>query len=146
MRASAVRSGCRSRISAPETATRSAASILNSFLTGKSATEAVDLLFAQMHFSPVVALLVVDVIILAIGFFVDVRPAIMLLTPIFFAAASAFGGFADPVRQHPDRRFGLGLVTLPVGMCLNVVSTISGLSIVQIFKGALPLLIVPALN
>lgn len=35
----------------------------------------------------------------------------------------------------------IGLVTPPVGMCLNVASKICGLDIIAIFKGALPFII-----
>jgi len=35
----------------------------------------------------------------------------------------------------------IGLVTPPVGMCLNVGAKISGMSIVKIFKSAVPFLI-----
>ena len=36
---------------------------------------------------------------------------------------------------------GIGLVTPPVGMCLNVGSKISGMSIVDVFKASAPFLI-----
>lgn len=104
-------------------------------------TEAVGLLFAQMQFSSVVALLVVDVIILAIGFFVDVSPAILLLTPIFLPALKLLG--VSPIQFGAVLITGLavGLVTPPVGMCLNVCSAISGKSIIDVFRGAAPFLI-----
>lgn len=104
-------------------------------------TESVGLLFAQMQFSPVVALLVVDVIILAIGFFVDVSPAILLLTPIFLPALKLLG--VSPIQFGSVLITGLavGLVTPPVGMCLNVCSAISGQSIVNVFRGAAPFLV-----
>ena len=104
-------------------------------------TEAVGMLFAQMQFSPVVALLVVDVIILAIGFFVDVSPAILLLTPIFLPALKLLG--VSPIQFGSVLITGLavGLVTPPVGMCLNVCSAISGQSIVNVFRGAAPFLV-----
>lgn len=35
----------------------------------------------------------------------------------------------------------IGLVTPPVGMCLNVANKICGLSIIEIFKAALPFII-----
>ena len=104
-------------------------------------TQAVGLLFVQMQLSPVMALLLVDVIILAIGFFVDVSPAILLLTPIFLPALKLMG--VSPIQFGTVLITGLavGLVTPPVGMCLNVCSAISGLSIVHIFRGAIPFLI-----
>jgi tripartite ATP-independent transporter DctM subunit len=104
-------------------------------------TEAVGLLFARMQFSPVTALLAVDVIILAVGFFVDVSPAILLLTPVFLPALKMLG--VSPVQFGAVLISGLavGLVTPPVGMCLNVCSSISGQSIIAIFRGALPFLL-----
>ena len=104
-------------------------------------TESVGILFAQMQFSSVVALLVVDVIILAIGFFVDVSPAILLLTPIFLPALKLLG--ISPIQFGAVLITGLavGLVTPPVGMCLNVCSAISGQSIVNVFRGAAPFLV-----
>lgn len=108
-------------------------------------TEAVGILFAKMQFSPVVALLVVDVIILAVGFFVDVSPAILLLTPIFLPALKMLG--VSPIQFGAVLITGLavGLVTPPVGMCLNVCSAISGQSIINIFRGAAPFLVANAL-
>jgi TRAP-type C4-dicarboxylate transport system permease large subunit len=35
----------------------------------------------------------------------------------------------------------IGLVTPPVGMCLNVCSTVSGESIISVFRGAAPFLV-----
>ncbi len=104
-------------------------------------TEAVGLLFARMQFSPVTALLAVDVIILAVGFFVDVSPAILLLTPVFLPALKMLG--VSPIQFGAVLISGLavGLVTPPVGMCLNVCSSISGQSIIAIFRGALPFLL-----
>ena len=104
-------------------------------------TEAVGLLFARMQFSPVTALLAVDVIILAVGFFVDVSPAILLLTPVFLPALKMLG--VSPIQFGAVLITGLavGLVTPPVGMCLNVCSSISGQSIINIFRGAAPFLI-----
>jgi TRAP-type C4-dicarboxylate transport system permease large subunit len=94
-----------------------------------------------MQLTPTMALLLVDVIILAIGFFVDVSPAILLVTPIFLPALKLMG--VSPIQFGAVLITGLavGLVTPPVGMCLNVCSAISGLSIVNIFRGAIPFLI-----
>jgi tripartite ATP-independent transporter DctM subunit len=88
-----------------------------------------------------VILLVLDVIILGIGFFVDVAPAIILLTPVFMPALRALG--LPPIQFGAILIVGLavGLVTPPVGMCLNVASTITKLDILTIFKASLPFLI-----
>ena len=104
-------------------------------------TEAVGMLFMQMQLSPTAALLVISLIILAIGFFVDISPAILLLSPIFLPALKLIG--VSPIQFGAVLITGLavGLVTPPVGMCLNVCSAISGISIVSVFRGAAPFLI-----
>jgi len=88
-----------------------------------------------------VILLVLDVIILAVGFFVDVAPAIILLTPVFLPALKALG--VSPIQFGAILIVGMavGLVTPPVGMCLNVVSTMTRLDIVTIFRASVPFLI-----
>lgn len=85
-------------------------------------------------------LIIIDIIILMAGTFLDVSPAILLLTPIFLPIAQMFG--VHPVQFGVILVSGLavGLVTPPVGMCLNVASSLSGLEIGTIFKSALPFL------
>ncbi|MBN2050203.1 MAG: TRAP transporter large permease [Spirochaetales bacterium] len=87
-----------------------------------------------------VIILMIDLIILLAGTFIDVSPAILLLTPVFLPAMGALG--VGPVQFGAIMITGLavGLVTPPVGMCLNVASAISRLEIGTIFKAALPFL------
>lgn len=104
-------------------------------------TEFIGLLFVQLELGPQAALLAVAVIILAIGFFVDVSPAILLLTPVFLPALKMLG--VSPIQFGAVLISGLavGLVTPPVGMCLNVCASISGHGIISVFRGALPFLL-----
>lgn len=107
--------------------------------------ELVGILFDQLKLSPITALLLVDVIILAVGFFVDVSPAILLLTPVFLPALQVLG--VSPIQFCTVMMIGLavGLVTPPVGISLNVCSAISKQSIISIFLGALPFLLADVL-
>jgi tripartite ATP-independent transporter DctM subunit len=88
-----------------------------------------------------VILLGFDLILLLIGTFVDVAPAIILLTPVFLPALKSLG--VSPIQFGAMMITGMaiGLVTPPVGMCLYVASTISKVEITKIFKAALPFLI-----
>jgi len=88
-----------------------------------------------------VIVIFVDLIILFIGTFIDVSPAILLLTPVFLPAMQMLGIDAIQFGAMLITGLALGLVTPPVGMCLNVASAISGLGIGKIFKGALPFLL-----
>ena len=103
--------------------------------------QAVGAFVSGMNLSPVVYLLVVDVIILATGTFVDVSPAILLLTPVFLPAARLLGISGIQFGAIMIVGLAIGLITPPVGMCLYVASTISKVSIGKIFKGAAPFLL-----
>ena len=85
-----------------------------------------------------IILLVIVTIILITGTFVDVSPAILLLTPVFLPAVTALG--VSPIQFGVMLITGLaiGLITPPVGMCLNVASAISKLGIGTIFRAAVP--------
>jgi tripartite ATP-independent transporter DctM subunit len=90
---------------------------------------------------PFVIFIFLDILILFIGTFVDVTPSLLLLVPILLPVMRQFG--IDELQFGAIMIVGtaIGLVTPPVGMCLNVATKICGLSIVQIFKEALPFII-----
>jgi tripartite ATP-independent transporter DctM subunit len=102
--------------------------------------EAVAGYVVAMNFPPVIMLFVIVVIILLAGTFIDVSPAILLLTPVFLPACVAVG--ISPIQFGGILITGLavGAVTPPVGTCINVTSAISGLGIGSIFRGSLPFL------
>ncbi len=85
-----------------------------------------------------IILLIIVAIILITGTFVDVSPAILLLTPVFLPAVMGLG--VSPIQFGVMLITGLaiGLITPPVGMCLNVASAISKLGIGTIFRAAVP--------
>ena len=93
-----------------------------------------------MNLPPVIMLLFIVVIILLAGTFIDVSPAILLLTPVFLPACTAVG--ISPIQFGAILISGLavGAVTPPVGTCINVGAAISGLGIGTIFKGTAPFL------
>jgi len=103
--------------------------------------EAVAAFIMDLDLPPVAILLVIDVIILLMGTFIDVSPAILLLTPVFLPSLASIG--VSPIQFGAILISGLavGLVTPPVGMCLNVASAITRLEIGTIFRAAIPFLI-----
>jgi tripartite ATP-independent transporter DctM subunit len=94
----------------------------------------------------IVILLCIDIVILLTGTFVDVSPAILLLTPVFLPAVRALGMSGVQFGVILICGLAIGLVTPPVGMCLNVASAISKLGIGRIFRGALPFLLANAMT
>lgn len=90
----------------------------------------------QLELTPTVLMLLIAVIILAAGTFIDVSPAILLLTPVFLPAAISAG--VSPILFGVVLVCGLavGACTPPVGNCLNVCAAVSDLPIGKIFQGA----------
>lgn len=86
--------------------------------------------------SPTAMLLLIAAIVLAAGTFIDVSPAILLLTPVFLQTTKAAG--ISPILFGVVLVSGLavGACTPPVGNCLNVCSAVCGLKIGEIFRGA----------
>ena len=85
--------------------------------------------------------LVFDVLILIIGTFIDVSPAILLLTPIMLPVMQQYGFSALQFGAMMITGLAIGLVTPPVGMCLNACNKINRMPIIEIFKGAAPYVI-----
>ena len=82
--------------------------------------------------------LMFDALILIIGTFIDVSPAILLLTPIMLPVMQHYGFTALQFGAMLITGLAIGLVTPPVGMCLNACNKINRMPIIDIFKGALP--------
>ncbi|MGQ3004363.1 MAG: TRAP transporter large permease subunit, partial [Hydrogenophaga sp.] len=65
--------------------------------------------------NPILILLLINVILLVLGTFMDMAPLIIICTPIFLPVAKAFG--VDPVQFGVILLLncGIGLITPPVG-------------------------------
>jgi tripartite ATP-independent transporter DctM subunit len=79
-----------------------------------------------------------DLIILMLGTFIDVTPAILLLTPILLPVMQGIGVSELQFGAMMITGMAIGLVTPPVGMCLNACHKINRMPIMEIFKGAAP--------
>ncbi len=86
-------------------------------------------------------LLLVDLLILLIGTFIDVVPALYLLSPILLPIMVGFG--VHPLQLGAILIVGLaiGLITPPVGMCLNAATKICGMPITKIARNAVPFIL-----
>jgi tripartite ATP-independent transporter DctM subunit len=95
----------------------------------------------SLDLGPVGVLMLINVFVLILGTFIDVSPAILLLTPTLLPAAEASG--VSPIQFGVVLISGLavGACTPPVGNCLNVCAAISRLGIGEIFAGAAPFLL-----
>ena len=94
---------------------------------------------------PIMFLIMVNLILLVVGLFLEGIAAMLILIPIFHPIAMSFG--IDPVH------FGIvvilnlmiGLITPPLGICLFVSNTISNVGIAAISKQIIPLFLLEVL-
>jgi len=87
-------------------------------------------------------LIVVNILLLIAGMFMEPTGIILILAPILFPIATQLG--IDPVHLGIIMTVNLeiGMVTPPVGLNLFVTSGITGMSIMQVVRAALPWLMV----
>jgi tripartite ATP-independent transporter DctM subunit len=86
----------------------------------------------------ILILLMIIVVLLILGTFMDLAPLIIIGTPIFLPVARAFG--IDPVHFGVIMilNCGIGLITPPVGSVLFVGSAIGGIPMTQALKSIWP--------
>jgi tripartite ATP-independent transporter DctM subunit len=90
---------------------------------------------------PTTILLIINVLLLVVGMFMDMTPAVLVFTPILLPAALALG--VDPVH------FGIimianlciGLCTPPVGTCLFLGASVGRTTIARVVPAAIPFFI-----
>jgi C4-dicarboxylate transporter DctM subunit len=92
----------------------------------------------DLNMPPWLFLLLVNILLIFVGFFLEGTPTILMLVPILFPAAVQLG--IDPIHFCiiVVVNIELGLVTPPVGFNLFVGSSISGLPVAEVFKAVLP--------
>ena len=91
--------------------------------------------------NPIVILLIINLLLLFVGIFMDMTPAVLIFTPIFLPVVTALG--MDPVHFGIIMVLNLciGLCTPPVGSVLFVGVGIAKTSIEKVVKPLLPLFI-----
>ncbi|PSV21813.1 hypothetical protein C0W44_06285 [Photobacterium leiognathi subsp. mandapamensis] len=88
--------------------------------------------------NPLIILLIINVILLIVGIFMDMTPAVLIFTPIFLPIVLDMG--VDPVHFGIMMTFNLaiGLCTPPVGSALFVGCSVANISIDKVIKPLLP--------
>jgi len=91
--------------------------------------------------NPIVILLIINLLLLFVGIFMDMTPAVLIFTPIFLPVVTALG--LDPVHFGIIMVLNLciGLCTPPVGSVLFVGVGIAKTTIEKVVKPLLPLFI-----
>jgi len=91
--------------------------------------------------NPIVILIIINLILLFVGIFMDMTPAVLIFTPIFLPIVTQMG--IDPIHFGIIMILNLciGLCTPPVGSVLFVGCGVANLKIQQVIKPLLPLFI-----
>jgi TRAP-type C4-dicarboxylate transport system permease large subunit len=86
-------------------------------------------------------MVLIALMVLIAGTFIDVSPAILLLTPVLLPAAQSVGVSGVHFGVVLVSGLAVGACTPPVGNCLNVCAAIARMGIGRIFIGAAPFLL-----
>ena len=91
--------------------------------------------------NPIVVLLLINLILLAVGVFMDITPAVLIFTPIFLPIVVETG--MDPIHFGIVMVMNLciGLCTPPVGTILFVGISIAGISLEKVIKPLIPMFV-----
>ena len=94
----------------------------------------------------VILLILINILLLIVGCFMDTTPAILVLAPILMPIAKAIG--LDPVHFGIIMvvNLAIGFTTPPLGINLFVASRISNSPMEVILKGITPFIIVMLIN
>ena len=85
-----------------------------------------------------IILMIINVMLLLLGFLMDMAPLILILTPILLPVVMQLGINPMHFGIIMMTNLGIGLITPPVGSVLFVASAVSGLKIEQVVKAMLP--------
>ncbi len=118
-----------------------AASLFGWVLTTARVTEAITEVLLGISRDPLVLLLIINVLLLIVGCFMETIAAISILVPVLMPAVTAAG--IDPVQFGVVMVLNLmiGLLTPPVGMVLFILARVANISFDRTVKAVLPFLI-----
>ncbi|WP_075618853.1 TRAP transporter large permease [Paenisporosarcina indica] len=111
-------------------------------LTAEKIPDKVAEFFLGISDSPIVYLILVNVLLLLVGMFLETGAAIVILAPILTPVAMSFG--IDPIHFGIIMivNLAVGMLTPPVGVNLFVASSIAGLRIEHLLKPLIPFYVV----
>jgi tripartite ATP-independent transporter DctM subunit len=91
--------------------------------------------------NPFMILLIINMLLLFVGIFMDMTPAVLIFTPIFLPIVSAMG--VDPIHFGIIMVLNLsvGLCTPPVGSVLFIGCSVAGLSIDKVIRPMIPMFV-----
>ncbi|MEM9643735.1 MAG: TRAP transporter large permease [Planctomycetota bacterium] len=92
----------------------------------------------EMSNNPIVILLTINVLLIAVGTFMDMTPAILIFTPIFLPVVEKLGMHPIHFGMMLIVNLSIGLCTPPVGTCLFIGCKVGETSIAKVVRPILP--------
>jgi len=108
------------------------------YLTFKQVPQVVAQTVLGLQASPIVIMLLINIILLFVGMIMDSSAAVLILTPLFLPIVTGIG--IDPIHFGVIMivNLSIGMLTPPFGLNLFVASGIGEISLSDVVKGALP--------
>jgi TRAP-type C4-dicarboxylate transport system permease large subunit len=92
--------------------------------------------------TPLVFLLVFNVLLLVVGTFLEPGAAIIILVPVLIPLFDAIGLHPLHIGMIMVLNLTIGLITPPVGICIYVGSAIANLKVEKVIKASIPFILV----
>lgn len=116
--------------------------VFSTFMTFEKVPQMITVFLTGVSDNPYIVLLVINIILLAVGLFLDTVPAIILMAPMLLPTVTALG--VDPVHFGVimSVNLAIGLCTPPYGCNLFVGAAVARVSLESMFKYIIPYFIV----
>ena len=115
-----------------------ASSVLSFVLSFTGLPQAISSALMGISSNKIVILLIINVILLIVGTFMDMAPALLIFTPIFLPVARSVGMNDIQFGIMMIMNLAIGTITPPVGSVLFVGCSVAGLKIEDVIKSLLP--------
>ena len=113
-------------------------SVLSFVLSFTGLPQAISSALMGISSNKIVILLIINVILLIVGTFMDMAPALLIFTPIFLPVARSVGMNDIQFGIMMIMNLAIGTITPPVGSVLFVGCSVAGLKIEDVIKSLLP--------
>jgi len=117
------------------------ANVFGWILTSEQIPQMISKLILGISENPIIVLLIINLLLLFVGTFMETIAALIILFPTLLGVAVGVG--VDPIHFGIIAVLNLmiGLSTPPVGVCLFVASSISGISMEKVSRAIIPFII-----
>ncbi|MDO5407971.1 MAG: TRAP transporter large permease [Eubacteriales bacterium] len=121
-----------------------ASSVLSFVLSFTGLPQAISALMLGISNNKIVILLIINLILLIVGTFMDMAPALLIFTPIFLPVVKALGMSPVHFGIMMIMNLAIGTVTPPVGSVLFVGCSVANLPVEDVMKKLVPFFLVIA--